>query len=88
MIRATGLPAVNMSGARRDLQIPQVHSDNAQIGWLVAGEFLGRGFRHFGFVGMPGVGFSDDHCQGFVSAIEKAGFGRGRPDCPRRCDPH
>jgi LacI family transcriptional regulator len=48
-----GLPAVDLRGVIRDTGLPFVGVDNRGVVQLVVEHFLQRGFRHFGFCGLP-----------------------------------
>lgn len=69
----SGIPAVNVSSTRRDLGIPQVISDNRHVGHMAAESLLATGLNEFGFVGMQGVGWSDDRLAGFAECLADAG---------------
>lgn len=81
---ASGLPAVNVSSTCRDLFIPQVISDNPLAGRLAAESLLTTGLHQFGFVGMKGVGWSDDRRAGFTAAVAACGKPLSVFDPPRK----
>jgi LacI family transcriptional regulator len=72
-VRRLGLPAVNLSGIRGDLELPRVVSDNYAIGRLGAEHLLGCGFRHLAFYGFRDSWFSERRRQGFVDRAAEAG---------------
>lgn len=55
-------------------QFSRVHSDSIAAGRLAAEHFLERGFRHFGYVGLPGYVWSQRREQGFCQRVRAAGF--------------
>jgi LacI family transcriptional regulator len=71
-------PIINVTSWLDDPRMSRVGNDNAGIGLAGAEHFLERHFRRFGFVGWPGVPFSDQREEGFVAAVRAAGF-----DCHR-----
>src|SRR5512139_527931 len=46
-ILSSGLPAVEISMVRNEINLPRVEGDSELIGCLAAEHFLERGFRHF-----------------------------------------
>jgi len=68
------IPAVNVSGMQPLSDVPSVLPYDEKIGRLGAEHFLERGFRHFGFWGIFGHGYSTRRQQGFTAAIEEAGY--------------
>jgi LacI family transcriptional regulator len=56
---AAGVPAVDVLGDCRDERFPLVHVDNASIAPLAFDHLYDRGFRHFGFVGLGGINWSE-----------------------------
>jgi LacI family transcriptional regulator len=48
-----GLPVVNVGGAAITAQWPRVDTDNAAVCGLAVNHLVERGYRHFGFCGMP-----------------------------------
>ena len=64
-ILGSGLPAVEISMVRNDIQLPRVEGDNLLIGRMAAEHFLERGFRHFAW-----APFLDD----VVNAERERGF--------------
>ncbi len=52
-IAACRVPAIDLRGVLPDLPLPFVGVDNAAIAALAAGHLMERGFRQFGFCGLP-----------------------------------
>jgi LacI family transcriptional regulator len=50
-----------------------IRTDQDAIGRLGAQHFAERGFRHFGFVGSPGLAWSDGRLRGFSAAVRALG---------------
>lgn len=75
-VQSAGVPTVEL---RRMIKIPGVPSigpDNQKIAALVAHHFLERGFRHFGFCGLPRRldPPMDLRADAFVGHLREAGF--------------
>lgn len=51
ILRRTGLPVVDVSAERFASEFPRVSVDNAAVARLAAAHLMGKGFRHFAFVG-------------------------------------
>lgn len=67
-----GVPVVNL-GEEPMEGAPMVDIDGAKIGQLAAEHLLQRGFRHFGYVGIRGVCWSDNRKKAFVQRVQAAG---------------
>jgi LacI family transcriptional regulator len=52
VVRATGLPIVDVRGRLTDLGLPFIGVNNAEVARLAVEHFLERGFLHFGFCGL------------------------------------
>lgn len=74
-IRACGVPAVDLRGVLPALPFPFVGVDHAAVARLAAAHLLERGFRHFGFCGLPRGSHPhmDQLCDAFVAAVREAG---------------
>lgn len=73
-ILSSGLPAVEISMVRNDIDLPRVEGDNEMIGCLAAEHFLERGFRHFAWAPfMDDVVNMERYC-GFANRLRSAGF--------------
>lgn len=69
------LPAVDLRGAFTDLGLPYVDTDNRLVVRLAFEHLWERGFRHFGYCGVPRKQnvWVDDRMERFVRRVEKAG---------------
>lgn len=72
--RRLHVPVVTFVGLVRQPGVPRVMMDHAAIGRLAADHLLGRGFRHFAFYGLEGLGYSADRQEAFAQRIAKRGF--------------
>ena len=73
-LRQSRISAVEVSGSRLDLQIPQVINDEPMIGQIAADHLHERCFRHFAFFGYSNTAWSDRRLLGFQDRNSKAGF--------------
>jgi LacI family transcriptional regulator len=75
-IRACEVPVVDLRGVLPGVPFPFVGADDAAVARLAAEHLLDRGFRHFGFCGLPrGIHpHMDQLCDAFVAAIGEAGY--------------
>jgi LacI family transcriptional regulator len=73
-VRATGLPAVDVSAARLVPELPWVETDDQAISALAAEHLLERGFRHFAFCGAERFQWSLWRRDAFVATIRAAGY--------------
>lgn len=71
-VKATGLPVVDVLGIVPRSGLPQVHVEDRQIAALAAQHLLQRGFRHFGFLGIPEENWSTWRRDGFQEALGDA----------------
>lgn len=69
----TGLPVVDVSAARRVLDVPWVETDDAAIARLAAEHLMERGFRNLGFCGEPEFNWSKWRCDCFQQIVEQRG---------------
>ncbi len=72
-VKATGLPAIDVSAARHVPELPWVETDNRAISKLAAEHLLERGFKHCGFVGMPNYEWSNERQDHFQKLMATAG---------------
>jgi DNA-binding LacI/PurR family transcriptional regulator len=84
-----GVPAVDISPARRDAVLPRVSTDDRAVGRLAAAHLLSLGLPHFAFFGTRSHYYSLLREQGFRQAIGGAGLSchvllNGNPDAPTR----
>ncbi len=71
MLAATGIPIVNLkASASTSLGPADIVCDRRAVGRAAAEHLLKRGFRHFAFIGVPGIAWSDLQFDGFRIAVE------------------
>jgi LacI family transcriptional regulator len=73
---ATGVPVVNVSGIRLEAdgeKVPRVCSDLRGSGSLAARHLLDRGFKHFGYVGLPKLAYVREHQEAYAATLAKEG---------------
>lgn len=68
-VNRTGVPLVEVTDRRGDLDLPQIRSDDASIGRLGAEHLLERGFDCFGFCGFTGEAWSQRRQDSFVDSV-------------------
>jgi LacI family transcriptional regulator len=75
-VRQTGVPVIDLRGVVTETGMPFIGVDHRQVGKLAAEHCLERGFRHFGFCGLPrGVHpYMDALCDYFREFVEQAGY--------------
>ncbi len=71
--RAT-CPVVNVAKLHTRPDLPRVDHDDREIGRLAARHLLDRGFRTFGFVGLPLLPYSLQRQEGFIAELAEAGM--------------
>ncbi len=74
LVLQTQVPVVDLNEQVLGLGLPLIFNDHRAIGRLAAEHLLERGFRHFGFIGHPGIYWSEERHQGFTEAVQDAGF--------------
>lgn len=79
-ILATGLPTIALDLAEEQLtdggplsRLCEMSSDSHQAARMAAEHLLERGFRHYGFVGLPGKVWSERRERSFCQRIREAG---------------
>ena len=73
-ILSSGLPTVEISMVRNEIELPRVEGDNEMIGCLAAEHFLERGFRHFAWAPfMDDIVNMERYC-GFANRLRRANF--------------
>lgn len=75
-------PKIHVSDSRQTVAAPGVGLDNRIIGRLAADHLWERGFRHFGFVGVKGVGFSRTRVEAFAETLELRGHSVAKLELP------
>jgi LacI family transcriptional regulator len=75
-VRRTGVPAVDLRGLIKGTDLPFIGVDHREVARLAAQHLLDRGFRHFGFCGLPRRvhPHMDALCDHFQEFIVQAGF--------------
>jgi len=76
-LAALKVPLVNVSAIKIDAasaDIPQVCNDLRACGTMAASHLLDRGLRHFGYVGLPKLGYVQEHRDAFAAVIGEAGY--------------
>jgi LacI family transcriptional regulator len=68
------LPVVNVAGATTTAAWPRVDTDNQAVCSLAAGHLLERGYRYFGFCGMPHYEWSGWRRDFFAAELGRHGF--------------
>jgi LacI family transcriptional regulator len=68
-ILGSGLPAVEISMVRNDIQLPRVEGDNQLIGRMAAEHFLERGFRQFAWAPFMDDVVNAERHRGFVDCL-------------------
>jgi LacI family transcriptional regulator len=86
VVRASGIPAVNVARLQADA-FPQVAPDDKEVGRMVARLFLDRGYRHFGYCAATDWDlvenlFDRQRFDGFAEPIAAAGHSVSFCDCP------
>jgi LacI family transcriptional regulator len=73
-LRAKRLPVVNVSGIElQGVTFPRVATDLVASAQLAAAHFLERGFRHFAYFSLTGLGYVKTHQDAFIRAVEGGG---------------
>ncbi len=73
-VRETAIPAVDISSALPDCDMPRVVTDEVAVGRLAAAYLLSLGLPQFGFVGSAGDYCSLSRSKGFEEALKLAGY--------------
>ncbi len=68
------LPVVDLDGLQSESPFPRVLADDKAIGAMAAEEFLQRGHRHFGYMGLPDEHYSELRREGFHTRLAEEGF--------------
>lgn len=69
----TRIPTVDLNEQVLGLGLPVIYNDNEAIGQLAAEHLLDRSFEHFGFLGHPGIHWSDHRRKGFEATVQLSG---------------
>jgi LacI family transcriptional regulator len=73
-VLGSGLPVVEISMVRNEIQLPRVEGDSDMIGCLAAEHFLDRGFRNFVWAPMLDDVLNAERYRGYANRLAKAGF--------------
>ena len=73
-ILSSGLPAVEISMVRNEINLPRVEGDSEMIGCLAAEHFLERGFRHFAWAPFLDDVINAERYRGFANRLARANF--------------
>ena len=73
-ILSSGLPAVEISMVRNEIDLPRVEGDSELIGCLAAEHFLERGFRHFAWAPFLDDVVNAERYRGFANRLARANF--------------
>ena len=73
-VRATQLPAIDVSSARELSTIPWVETDDRKIAQLAIQHFFEKGFRHLAFCGESSFNWSRWRRDAFVAEAKQAGI--------------
>ncbi len=74
IIRALGVPVVDVRGSVANCGLPLIATENSTVVDLVAEHFLQRGFRHYAFCGFVGANYSDQRSRLFQERLAQAGL--------------
>ena len=74
-ISDTGVPFVELTDRKGDVEFSQIRSDDAAIGKMGAEHLLERGFKRFGYCGYKGEAWSKRREESFVKTIDKKSSG-------------
>ena len=73
-LRAKRLPVVNVSGIElHGVRFTRVTTDLVASARLAAEHFLQRGFRHFAYFSLVGLGYVATHQEAFVTSVQAGG---------------
>ena len=73
LLKASGIPFVDVSNIVDDPNLHTVCSDNLCVGQIAAEHFQERGFAHFAYFGGTSAHFAQQREVGFQSTLEKCG---------------
>ena len=74
-ISDTGVPFVELTDRKGDVEFSQIRSDDAAIGKMGAEHLLERGFKRFGYCGYKGEAWSKRREESFVKTIGQRSSG-------------
>jgi LacI family transcriptional regulator len=74
VIAHRGIPVVDVVGVLRHEHVPLVHTNDRSVGRVGAEHLMERGFTQFGFCEYTGEFWSEHRREGFIRALQQAGF--------------
>lgn len=78
-ISDTGVPFVELTDRKGDVEFSQIHSDDAAVGRMGGEYLLERGFERFGFCGYNGEAWSKRREDTFVRTVDEKSSGECSP---------
>lgn len=72
-LRQLGCPVVDVLGNEKLSGIPSFDTDAVAVARMTAEFFMHAGFRHFAFIGYPGIPFSDRRAAAFCRLLDEQG---------------
>jgi LacI family transcriptional regulator len=73
-ILSSGLPAVEISMVRNEINLPRVEGDSDMIGRLAADHFMARSYRHYAWAPLLDDVLNAERYRGFANRLAKDGF--------------
>jgi LacI family transcriptional regulator len=73
-ILSSGLPTVEISMVRTEINLPRVEGDSEMIGRLAAEHFLERGYRHYAWAPMIDDVINAERYRGFANRLAREDF--------------
>jgi len=74
IIRALGVPTVDVRGSVPDCGLPLIATENETVTELVADHLMQRGFRQYAFCGFVGANYSDQRSRLFQAHLARSGL--------------
>jgi LacI family transcriptional regulator len=74
LVRAAGVPAVELRSSRLNPGVPFVGVDNHTLGQMVVEHLRERGFRRFAVYALDTEDFFRERCDNFVETVRRAGY--------------
>ena len=69
-----GVPTVDLRGSHRPVNGAMLDTDPRIVTRMAAEHFLDIGFRHFAYIGFPGVDFSERRLTAYVEYLKSRGW--------------
>ena len=86
VIRATGLPAVELRATKLGLGLPFVGIDNSSLGRLVADHLINGGFRRFAVFTVDSERYFEERRANFIARVEETGHPWSEFAAPARAE--